>query len=150
MIAELQRWLMMFYTGVTRRASTILDGQSAALEIDSQKQKAVSAMVALAHQLRDELQRERLESFGDILRENWELKKQLAEGISNTDIEGWYECARSKGATGGKLLGAGAGGFLLFFVPPHRQNAVREALSNLRLIPFGFERHGSRIILFQP
>ena len=120
------------------------------MENDGGKQETVCAMVALAHQLRDELQRERLESFGDILRENWELKKKLAEGISNPDIDEWYECAGRSGAIGGKVLGAGAGGFLLFFVPPHRQNAVRDALSNLRQIPFGFERHGSRIILFQP
>jgi D-glycero-alpha-D-manno-heptose-7-phosphate kinase len=150
MIAELQRWLMMFYTGMTRRAGTILNHQSASMENDCGKQEAVRAMVALAHRLRDELQRERLESIGDILRENWELKKRLAEGISNPEIEGWYERALNRGAIGGKLLGAGAGGFLLFFVPPHRQNAVRDALSDLRQIPFGFERQGSRIILFQP
>jgi len=150
MIVELQRWLMMFYTGVTRSAGTILDSQSAAMENDSGKQGCVRAMVALAHQLRDELQRERLESFGNILHENWELKKKLAEGISNPEIEEWYTCARSRGAIGGKVLGAGAGGFLMFFVPPHRQNAVRETLSNLRQIPFEFERRGSRIILFQP
>lgn len=150
MIGELERWLMMFYTGVTRRAGTILDGQSAAMESDCVKQDIARNMVSLAHQLRDELQRERLERFGEILHENWEMKKKLADGISNAEIEGWYQCARDKGALGGKLLGAGAGGFLMFFVPPHRQKAVRDALSGLRQIPFGFERRGSRIILFQP
>ena len=85
-----------------------------------------------------------------ILEQKKYLKKKLADGISNPDIEAWYECAVNRGAIGGKLLGAGAGGFLLFFVPPHRQNAVRDALPGLRQIPFGFERHGSRIILFQP
>jgi D-glycero-alpha-D-manno-heptose-7-phosphate kinase len=120
------------------------------MESDRTKQDIVRTMVTLAHQLRDELQCERLEKFGEILHENWELKKKLADGISNPDIEGWYDCARGRGAIGGKLLGAGAGGFLMFFVPPHRQSAVRDALSGLREIPFGFERHGSRIILFQP
>ena len=148
MFAELERCLMMFYTGVTRPASTILDAQSAAMEDDATKQDGMRSMVKLAHQLRDELHHNRLESFGELLHENWELKKKLAQGISNTEIEQWYECARTRGALGGKLLGAGAGGFLVFFVPPHRQNAVREALG-LRQIPFEFERRGSRIILFQ-
>lgn len=150
MILELQRWLMMFYTGMTRRANTILDSQSAAMANDGCKREAVCAMVALACQLRDELQRERLETVGSILHENWQLKKKLAEDITNPEIDAWYESARSRGALGGKLLGAGAGGFLMFFVPPHRQNAVREALSDLRQIPFELERRGSRIILFQP
>lgn len=150
MVAELQRWLMMFYTGVTRQAASILDNQTEAMENDERKQGMVREMVKLARQLCDELHRNRLESFGDILHQNWELKKTIVDGISNPEIESWYQCARSQGAFGGKLLGAGAGGFLLFFVPPYRQNAVREALSPLRQIPFGFERQGSRIILFQP
>ena len=150
MIAELQRWLMMFYTGRTRRAGGILESQTESMESDSRKQEVVCAMVKLARQLCVELHKNRLESFGEILHQNWELKKTLAEGITNPEIEAWYECARNRGALGGKLLGAGAGGFLLFFVPPHRQNAVREALPTLRQIPFGFERRGSRIILFQP
>jgi len=150
MIAELERWLMLFYTGITRRAGDILETQSNAMTNDDRKQETVRGMVRLAHQLRDELQRERLESFGAILHENWELKKQLADGISSPEIEGWYDCARRRGALGGKLLGAGAGGFLVFFVPPYRQSAVREALSGLRQIPFAFERTGSRIILYQP
>jgi len=147
-LSELERWLMMFYTGITRPASSILDSQSSAMESDQKKQEAVLAMVRLAHQLRDELHRNRLDSFGTLLHENWELKKKLADGISNPEIEEWYQCARKHGALGGKLLGAGAGGFLVFFVPPHRQMAVREALG-LRQIPFEFERRGSRIILFQ-
>ncbi len=149
MLAELQGWLMMFYTGMTRRAGGILEGQTESMENDGHKQQVVCAMVKLARQLCDELHRNRLESFGTILQENWELKKTLADGITNPDIERWYQCALSRGATGGKLLGAGAGGFLLFCVPPLRQNAVREALADLREIPFRFERNGSRIILFQ-
>jgi D-glycero-alpha-D-manno-heptose-7-phosphate kinase len=149
-LAELENWIMMFYTGITRRASVILDSQTAAMENDGRKQEVVKTMVRLAGQLRDELQRNRLESFGEILHENWMLKKQLADGISSPEIDEWYESARSQGALGGKLLGAGAGGFLIFFVPPYRQPAVRQALSNLRQMPFHFERQGSRITLFQP
>lgn len=149
LIDEMERWLMLFYTGNTRKASSILDKQSDAMETDEEKQEAVKTMVLLAHQLRDELQRNRIEAFGNILDENWELKKKLAGGISNDQIDGWYAEATRQGAHGGKLLGAGAGGFLLFFVPPYRHAAVREALG-LRQIPFRFERQGSRVILFQP
>ena len=149
-IAELEKWLMMFYTGITRPASVILDSQTTAMENDERKIDVVKTMVSLTYQLRDELHRNRIESFGEILHENWELKKSLSDGISNPEIDAWYACARSRGALGGKLLGAGAGGFLAFFVPPYRQAAVREALKDLRHIPFEFERLGSRIILYQP
>ncbi len=149
MISELQRWLMMFYTGLTRRASTLLEKQSASMEDDAGRQETVRSMVRLAGQLRDELQRNRLESFGPILHENWILKKQLADGISNQDIDVWYDRARQQGALGGKLLGAGAGGFLVFVAPPHRHKAIRGALSPLRQIDFQFEPRGSRIILYQ-
>jgi D-glycero-alpha-D-manno-heptose-7-phosphate kinase len=150
LLGELEKWIMMFYTGITRRAGAILDSQTAAMENDGRKQEVVKSMVRLAGQLRDELQRNRLESFGEILHENWMLKKELADGISSPDIDDWYERARSHGALGGKLLGAGGGGFLIFLVPPYRQSAVRQALSNLRQTPVRFERQGSRIILFQP
>ena len=149
MVEELNRWLMMFYTGLTRSASAILDNQTTAMENDGAKQEIVVSMVRLAHQLRDELHRNRLQSFGDILHENWVLKKRLSNDISSSVIDDVYDAARDQGATGGKLLGAGAGGFLVFFVPPHRQAAVREALSGLREVPFRFERRGSRITLFQ-
>jgi len=150
MISELQKWLMMFYTGVTRRAGSVLEQQSAAMEDDRPRQDIVKTMVLLAQQLRDELQRNRLESFGAVLHENWLLKKRLADGISSPEIDAFYDAACRAGALGGKLLGAGAGGFLVFCVPPYRQKGVREALSELRQIPFQFERLGSRIILYQP
>ena len=100
MVAELQRWLMMFYTGVTRQAASILDNQTEAMENDERKQGMVREMVKLARQLCDELHRNRLESFGDILHQNWELKKTIVDGISSPEIEGWYQCARSRGAIG--------------------------------------------------
>jgi len=150
MITELQKWLMMFYTGTTRQAGAILAEQASAMENDFGIQESVKSMVRLAHQLRDELHRNRLESFGNVLHDNWILKKRLTNGVSNGVIDECYDSARAYGALGGKLLGAGAGGFLVFFVPPHRQAAVREALSRLRHIPFQFESRGSRIILFQP
>jgi D-glycero-alpha-D-manno-heptose-7-phosphate kinase len=149
MIIELNRWLMMFYTGLTRSASIILDKQTEAMENDEAKQQIVVSMVQLAHQLRDELHRNRLQSFGDILHENWILKKRVSEDASSSVINEAYDAARERGAVGGKLLGAGAGGFLVFFVPPHRQAAVREALSGMREVPFEFEPRGSRITLFQ-
>jgi D-glycero-alpha-D-manno-heptose-7-phosphate kinase len=149
LITELSRWLMMFYTGLTRSASVILDKQTEAMENDEAKQQIVVSMVQLAHQLRDELHRNRLQSFGDILHENWILKKRVSDDTSSSVINAAYDAAREQGAIGGKLLGAGAGGFLVFFVPPHRQTAVREALSGMREVPFQFEPRGSRITLFQ-
>jgi D-glycero-alpha-D-manno-heptose-7-phosphate kinase len=149
LMTELNRSLMMFYTGATRSAGTILDRQTSAMENDQGKQETVISMVRLAHQLRDELHRNRLQGFGDILHESWILKKHLSSDISNPAIDEIYESARARGAIGGKLLGAGAGGFLVFFVPPHRQSAVREALGGLREFAFRFELQGSRIILYQ-
>jgi D-glycero-alpha-D-manno-heptose-7-phosphate kinase len=86
-----------------------------------------------------------LDRFGAILNEGWQLKKQAAEGISTPEIEDWYEKALAAGALGGKLLGAGGGGCLLFYAPYERQNQVRAALSELPEIHFRFEPEGSKI-----
>jgi D-glycero-alpha-D-manno-heptose-7-phosphate kinase len=78
------------------------------------------------------------------------LKRELAADITNSHIDEWYACARKNGALGGKLLGAGAGGFLIFYAPPERHEGIARALAPLRRIPLRFERSGSRITLFQP
>lgn len=148
-VEQMERSILVFYTGLTRSAGSILNDQTAAMESDVPKQKIVQRMVALAHTLRDELQANHLDAFGDILHENWMLKKELAGEISNPHIDAWYECARSRGALGGKLLGAGAGGFLMFYARPEHHEDITQALG-LRRVEFRFERQGSRIILFQP
>ena len=148
-IEQLEKSLICFYTGMTRNASTILNTQSDDLEYDSRKQKTMQRMVKLAYALCQELQANNLDAFGEILHENWELKKQINDSISNPEIDRFYSLARQAGATGGKLLGAGAGGFLVFYAHPECHERVREALGALRRVEFRFERQGSRIMLFR-
>ena len=90
--------------------------------------------------------RDELTSFGELLHEAWQAKRSLSARVSNSDVDQMYECARSAGAVGGKLAGAGGGGFLLLFVPPECQAAVREQLNTLIHVPFRFEFSGSQIL----
>ena len=105
------------------------------------------SMRDLAHEMRDALGSEGdLDRFAALLHEGWELKRSLGCGISNDQVNEWYEAARRAGAVGGKLLGAGGGGFLLLVAPPWRHRAIREALGRPRELPFRIARHGSRLI----
>lgn len=142
----LQANLLIFYTGLTRRASGILRQQQQAVARQKTKQRILQRMVDLARQLRTELQRNNPDAFGQLLHENWMLKKTLAADISNPRIDAWYEKARRAGALGGKLLGAGWGGFLLFYARPDRHEAITQALAGLRRVEFRFEPRGSQII----
>jgi D-glycero-alpha-D-manno-heptose-7-phosphate kinase len=142
---ELESNLLMFYTGITREAKSILSEQRAKTASMEQTRANLVAMRSLAGEMRDALQRHDLDSFGDILHKGWLLKRELAGGISNATIDDHYDRARSAGALGGKLLGAGGGGFLLFYVPQESQAAVREALSDLREMEFSFDMQGTRI-----
>ena len=142
----LQEHLVIFYTGITRSASAILQHQQAALASERKKQNVTRKMVALAGDLRRELQANRVASFGEIVHEGWVLKKSLTKGISTNLIDGWYDRARRAGAAGGKLLGAGTGGFLMFYAPPDRHEEIARALGELRRMTFRFEPAGSRII----
>lgn len=146
LLLELESKLMLFYTGITRPALGLLKEQTANLEGNNGQREALDRMVALAEAVYLELQANRLDMLGPALHESWELKKQLARGISVPVIDEAYNAAMAAGAQGGKLLGAGGGGFLLFIVPPQRQEAVRHALRSLRLTPFQFAAQGSRII----
>lgn len=143
---ELNRRLMMFYTGITRSASEILAEQTRGLTDQGEKQETMGKMVRLAEKLAGELNRGNLEAMGWILDENWKLKQTLSEGISNERVNNWYARAKKAGALGGKLLGAGGGGFLLFDAPPEKHRAVEEALGGLRRIPFRMDPRGSRIV----
>ncbi len=145
-LRQLQQNILVFYTGLTRSASAILRHQGAEVAGARRKQRILQRMVALAEQLKAELQSNNLPAFGEIIHENWELKRQLTTGISNPAIDSWYKKARHAGALGGKLLGAGSGGFLMFYAPQDRHEAISGALSDLRPMEFGFEPQGSRII----
>ncbi len=147
---KLQRNLMMFYTGMTRSAGDILKEQTQVLGEQRSAIEKMNRMVEHAHAVRHELEGGNADGVGEILHESWMLKRSLTSGISNAAIDDWYAAARKAGAVGGKILGAGGGGFLLLYVPVERQAAVRQALSQLRRIPFSFEREGSKIIFYNP
>jgi D-glycero-alpha-D-manno-heptose-7-phosphate kinase len=144
-IEEVQRHTVVFYTGITRSASAILKHQQAVLASERKKQNVTRQMVELARTLRTELQQNRAASVGEIIHEGWMLKRSIADDISSKTIDDWYGRARKAGAVGGKLLGAGTGGFLMFYAPPERHEAIEAALK-LRRMNFRFEPQGSRII----
>lgn len=143
---QLQQRLLLLYTGMTRSADTILAAQARNTVQDPTKRRVMRQMVQLAHVLRDSLQADDLPAMGEILHESWTLKKQMADGISNTQIDEWYECARRHGATGGKIAGAGAGGFLLLYALPEYHQAIKDALFGLRPVSFSFAPQGSKIV----
>ena len=145
-VRQLENSLIVFYTGITRSASSILKIQQHAVAGQKAKQKTMVKMVGLARQLKAELQKNNLAAFGEIIHENWQLKRSLAREVSSGLIDGWYARARKAGAVGGKLLGAGAGGFLMFFAPPEKHAAIARELKALRPVKFGFEPQGSKII----
>ncbi len=138
--------LLLLYTGIGHNSNDILKEQNHNLANKPGTRPLLRSMVELAEQTRKALQANDLQSFGEVLHVSWEYKRQLASGISNPQINEWYERARKAGALGGKLLGAGGGGFLLVFAPPERHAAIRGALPELRAIPFRFEQQGSKII----
>lgn len=145
-LLQLQAGTLVFYTGITRSASGILRAQQQATASEKAKQKILQRMVMLAHQMRDELQRNNVSTFGAMLHENWELKRSLTSQVSTSEIDAWYRLARRAGAHGGKLLGAGSGGFLMFYAPPERHDDIARELKDLRRMQFEFEPQGSKVI----
>lgn len=145
--SRLEGNLLLFYTGRQRSAARILSGIREEIDRNSATVDALRSMrdgaLALAGALRDGADSDLV---GSALHENWQLKRSLHENVSDDEIDAAYKRARGAGAVGGKLLGAGAGGFLLLYVPEHAQAAVREALRPLRELPFRFESEGSRIV----
>jgi D-glycero-alpha-D-manno-heptose-7-phosphate kinase len=145
---SLTQRIIAFYTGVTRSAGGILEAQTESVARDADKQTVLRRMAELAYIMKSELESGNLDSFGEILHENWELKKSLTGEISNAQIDEWYDTARHHGASGGKILGAGAGGFLIFVADENRHAGITRALEGLRRVNFGFEPLGSRIIFY--
>lgn len=140
---DLERSLVLFYTGKTRKAGSILRGVRASMRA---KRDHLRALKGLALEARRVLQEGSIGSFGEILHEGWLLKKSLHGGISNPAIDRAYARARKAGAEGGKILGAGGGGFLLLFAKISRQESVRRAMRGWREVRFRFEPEGSKII----
>lgn len=136
--------LVLFYTGITRQSRTILTEQKKET-LKQEKWLKLCKMRDLVFELRDALTGGDLSSFGEILNKGWLLKKEMASGISNDIIDAYYKKALESGATGGKLLGAGGGGFLLLYCDKDKQQKLRESLP-LREIKFAFDPEGSRIV----
>jgi D-glycero-alpha-D-manno-heptose-7-phosphate kinase len=145
-LQALQENILVFYTGISRSASSVLKNQQEAVAGSDAKQGTLKQMVQLARDLKAELQKNRWGAFGEILHAGWELKRSITGEISSGEIDAWYSAARAAGAEGGKLLGAGTGGFLMFYAPREKHEAIAGALNTLRRIPMQFEPQGSRII----
>jgi len=140
---RLSESLLLFYTGITRSAGTVLREQ---VENISDHLGVLRKMKQLAWDARECLERQAFDEFGDLLHQGWEHKKSLASGISNGQIDAMYRAARQAGAIGGKISGAGGGGFLLLYCPVECQVDVRRALAPLRELPFALERDGSKAV----
>ncbi len=147
-IREINAHLMLFYTGIKRTASNIASSYVNDLE---QKKRPMRIMKALVKESLSVLNCGRdLAEFGELLDESWQLKRSLSDKITTPYMDEMYNAARAAGAIGGKITGAGGGGFMLLFVPPEKQTTVREALRSLLHIPFTFEFSGSQIVFFDP
>jgi D-glycero-alpha-D-manno-heptose-7-phosphate kinase len=140
----LQEQIMLFYTGITRSANTILREQCANVGSTLAQLDRLRDLAAIAV---DRLLDTDIEAIGTAMRESWEAKRKLAHGVSNDEIDRLVTCALDAGATGAKLTGAGGGGFLLVMCPIEYQRAVRGALAEMRELPVKLDRLGSRVVL---
>lgn len=141
---DLDSMLMLFFTGKTRKADGILSEQKSNI---AQRTEVLREMAKQAEQVRQIVESGEVEALGPLLHQAWAAKRQLAGSISNSEMDEIYERAIKAGALGGKISGAGGGGFFLMCVPSDKRQAVRRALGNLKEMPFRLERGGSRVIL---
>lgn len=146
---QLNNNLMMFFTGFTRFSSEI---QKANKLDDESKTKQLKQMLTLVDEAESILtdHSKDLDDFGRLLDVTWKLKRQTGKSVSTSNIDNLYDKGISAGALGGKLLGAGGGGFLVFYVTPEKQAAVKEAMEDLLYIPFKFEDSGTQVIYYGP
>ena len=143
----LQDHLMLFFTGFSRTASAVAEAQ---IKNIPQKKVELARMHEMVQEAIEVLNGKDLLKFGRLLDESWQLKRSLSDKISNAHIDDLYATAIAAGAVGGKLLGAGGGGFVLLFVEPPKKDGIRKALKNLLEVPIKFENLGSQIIFYQP
>jgi D-glycero-alpha-D-manno-heptose-7-phosphate kinase len=140
-IEELEKNLLMLYTGSSRLggeiAANVIAGMRDKTAELRQMRKLVDQALGILTSNSD------ISGFGELLHQTWTLKRGLAEGVSNTEVDEIYKTARAHGALGGKLLGAGSKGFMLFFAPPEKHAVIRQALNRYVFVPFNFEREGS-------
>lgn len=147
---QLNKNLLMFFTGFTRFSSEVQKANNAtAAEDKKARLKKMHTLVDEAEAVLTDKTRD-LDDFGRLLDVTWKLKKGTGGAVSTNSIDGLYEKGMAAGALGGKLLGAGGGGFLVFYVQPEKQESVREAMKDLMYIPFQFENGGTRVIHYSP
>ena len=147
-IAQLNAHLMLFYTGIKRTASDVAKSYVADIAAKQRQLHAMRGFVDQAVALLSS--RDDLVEFGRLLHETWLAKRSLSSCVTNPDVDAIYDAARSAGALGGKLTGAGGGGFLLLFATPDLHAAIRDKLGGILCVPFRFETHGSQIIFYDP
>jgi D-glycero-alpha-D-manno-heptose-7-phosphate kinase len=147
---QLQENMIMFYTGVTRSAGSILAEQRKNTISDAEKFNNLRRMRTLADELHAKLQRGEIDAIGEVLHKGWLLKRELATSISNSKLDEYYERGIKAGAVGGKVLGAGGGGFLLFYCKKDKQQELIRELSELRPYKVHFDTHGSQVLHLGP
>ncbi len=146
---ELLGNLLLFFTGFSRFASDIAKKQ---IDNLGNREKHIHTMVSLVDEALSVLQSDGrpIREIGELLHQSWQLKRELADNVTTPEIDAIYEAALEAGAIGGKLLGAGGGGFMLLFVEPDKQPAVKEKLKDLIQVNFGIDDVGSKIVLYEP
>ncbi len=142
-IDKLKSNLMLFFTGITRDSGTVLGEQKSNIK---DRMSQLDKLVLTVDEAYSNLTVDKIDLWGEMFDKTWQTKKQLAGKISNPAIDNMYDSAMKAGALGGKVLGAGGGGFLLMYVPQDKQESVRQAMSEYRIVDFDFENHGSQII----
>jgi len=138
--------LIMLYTGRERNSTKIHEEQMIKVE---EKVENYNRMRDLAYRTYEKLSCNKWYELGELLDENWKLKRELSKNISDNEIDSWYEMAKKAGAIGGKLMGAGGGGFFLFFIDPEKRENLKRKLNQLKEEPFNFEPFGSRILYME-
>jgi D-glycero-alpha-D-manno-heptose-7-phosphate kinase len=148
-LADLESRLALYFTGFSRTASEIAAEQ---VKITPHKKKELGMMLELVDEGEAILTNPNrsLDEFGNLLHESWQIKRSLTQKISNARLDEIYTAGLEAGALGGKLLGAGGGGFMLFYVPPERRKALRLRLKNLLCVPFSFSNRGSQVVVYEP
>jgi len=143
---ELDENLILFYTGIERSANDILKEQKYNIKKTKVTVESLKKMVEITYEMRHSLERDDLEQFGKLLHKGWMLKRSVASSITNLEIDKYYNIGLKNGALGGKLLGAGGGGCLLFYCKKKDQEKLKKSLHKLRHIPFSFGNTGSEIL----
>ena len=149
---QLDHNLMMFFTGFTRFSSDVQKANAASPETKEAKEKRLLEMLDLVDDAEDVLTNKKrdLDEFGCLLDHTWKLKRQTGSAVSTSNIDALYQRGIEAGALGGKLLGAGGGGFLVFYVQPEKREALKAAMHDLLYVPFHFEDGGSRVLYYSP